>query len=196
MTVKIIKEQLKGQEMATNGGRNQVLADRLIDAVCHNVPLVENQNEEIMDNFSGSGFNAGEYWKYFDPEEHSEIINKASHNIASLQFRAPAVPEAESRSKNIPKRDFKQTLDLPPFILYVLKPKINSRGGLVIAGIEGEFVYDRVLSDKSLTNIEYLHQYSINLNPHPSEWYALIITIKRKRQDNNIKKCTIEDIRA
>ena len=61
MTAKIIKEQLKWQEMATNGWRNKVLVDQLIDAVCHNVPLVDNQNKKVMDNFSGSGFNAGEY---------------------------------------------------------------------------------------------------------------------------------------
>ena len=98
MTVKIIKEQLKGQEIATNGGRNQVLADRLIDAVCHNVPLVENQNEEVLDNFAGARFNAGVYWMYLDPKEHSNIINESSQNIDGLQFRPPTVPEAESSS--------------------------------------------------------------------------------------------------
>ena len=45
MTVKIIKEHLKGQGLATTGGRKQVLVDRFIDTVCNNVPLVDNQNE-------------------------------------------------------------------------------------------------------------------------------------------------------
>ena len=149
MTVKIIKEHLKGQGLATTGGRKQVLVDRFIDTVCNNVPLVDNQNEQVLDNFAGAGFNAGAYWKYLDPEDHSEIINEASRNIDGLQFRAPTVPEAESSSQNAPKRNYKQNCDCPSFIQYLLKPKINSRGGLVISGIEGEFVYDRVLSDES-----------------------------------------------
>ena len=61
MTMKIIKENLKGRGLATTGGQKQVLVERLIDAVCNNVPLVENQNEEVLDNFSAAGFNAGEY---------------------------------------------------------------------------------------------------------------------------------------
>ena len=68
--------------------------DRLIYAVRNNVPLVDNQNEEVLDNFAGAGFNAGGYWKYLNPEEHSEIINEVGQNIDSLQFRAPTVPEA------------------------------------------------------------------------------------------------------
>ena len=68
--------------------------DRLIYAVRNNVPLVENKNEKVLDKFAGAGFNAGSYWNSLNPEEHSEIINEASHNIESLQFRAPTVPEA------------------------------------------------------------------------------------------------------
>ena len=101
----------------------------------------------MLDNFAWAGFNAGAYWKYLYPEEHSEIINEASHNIDGLQFRSPTVPEVESISQNALERNYKQTFDRPPFIQYVIKPNINSRGGLVISGIEGEFVYDRVLSD-------------------------------------------------
>ena len=84
MTVKIIKEHLKGQVLTANRGQMQVLVDQLIDDVRNNVPLVENQNEDIMDNFAESGFNAGAYWNYLDPEEHSEIINEASQNIYGL----------------------------------------------------------------------------------------------------------------
>ena len=98
MTVKIIKEHLKGRGLATTGGRKQILVVWLIDAVSNNVPLVENQNEEVLDNFSGDGFNAGAYWKYLYPEENSEIINQASHNIDGLKFRPPTVPEAVPRS--------------------------------------------------------------------------------------------------
>ena len=33
------------------------------------------------------------------------------------------------------QKNYKQTFNRLPFILYVIKPKIDSRGGLVIAGI-------------------------------------------------------------
>ena len=148
MTVNIIKDNLKGIVLDTIVGRKQVLVDLFIDSVCNNVPLAQNQNEELLDNFAGVGFNEGTYWKYLNPEEHSGIINEASQNIDGLQFRSPTVPEAESSSQDAPKRNYKQNFDCPPFIQYVLKPKINSRGGLVISGIEGGFVYDRVLSDE------------------------------------------------
>ena len=98
ITANIIKEHLKGRVLATTGGRKQVLVGRLIDTVCNNVPLAENQNEELLDNFAGVGFNEGTYWKYLNPEEHSEIINEASQNIDGLQFRSLTVPEAESSS--------------------------------------------------------------------------------------------------
>ena len=67
---------------------------------------------------------------------------------------------------------------------------------MVISGIQGEFVYDRVLSDELLPNIEYLHQHGININSQPSDWYELFIPKNRRRQDNNITKCTFEDITA
>ena len=65
---------------------------------------------------------------------------------------------------------------------------------MVIAGIEGEFVHDRVLSDEALPNIEYLHQHGIHLNAQPLEWYELFTPTKRMIQDNNITNCTIEYI--
>ena len=57
--MKIIKEHLKGLVLATTRGRKQFLVDQLIGDFCNNVPLVDNQNEEVLDKFSGSGFNAG-----------------------------------------------------------------------------------------------------------------------------------------
>ena len=114
MMVKIIKEHLKGQGLDTIGGKKQVLVNRMIDDVLNNAFLVENQNGEVPDNFSGSGFNEGAYCNYLNPEDHSKIINKASQNIVGLQFRAAAVPEAESSSHNAPKRNYTQTLFVLP----------------------------------------------------------------------------------
>ena len=195
MAMKVIKEHLKQRAISTSGQRKQILVDRLTEAIHNKVPLAENQSNEVAQNLAGAGVNPGSYWKYLNEEEHSKVVIEESQNVDGVQFRDPTVPHEYSGGQEAPKRNYIQSFDHPPFIVYTIKPKLSRRGELE-EDEEGNFVYKKLLSTATNPNIEYLHLNNIDIDSHPAEWYELFLPTRIKQKDNFATKCTLEDIMA
>ena len=63
----------------------------------------------------------------------------------------------------------------------------------------GNFLYEKRLSEDTVPNIEYLHRNGIDLNSHPAEWFELFFprcTSRNTGDNKRVEKCTTNHIKS
>ena len=71
------------------------------------------------------------------------------------------------------KHNYKETFDRPPFIQEVTLPKRGANGKLLFE--DGKHVYEKVNSEDTVPNVEFLHRNKITLASSPADWFNLFL---------------------
>ena len=180
---KYLKEKfgLKASNM-----KQKELREKMMDAVKNKHPFITTLGSNVVDNMVNDDFFAtGAYWKELNPLE--EVLeDEDGLNIDGEQFRAPTTGEGETI--NVPKRNYGENFDRPPFIQEALLPVRDEDGKVILNN--GKATYEKTNCEETVPNIAFLHKNGIGFNSSPSEWFDVFFP--RKSSVNS--KISVEDI--
>ena len=77
MTVKLIKENLKAQNLSIRVNKPDILL-RLCQEIEVNIPIVTGLDPNILDNMAGTGFTPMEHWGLMVPKDSDVVKEEGS----------------------------------------------------------------------------------------------------------------------
>ena len=135
MKVVELREELKRRALSVKGKKEE-LFNRLKEAVENNVPVVENQTEEVLQNLADENFRPGSHWVLMEPDGEELGDERNMMTVEGVSFHAPTVPREEHEAANDgsavqppKKRNYSEVFDRPPFVSQrVLLPEKRPNG--------------------------------------------------------------------
>ena len=192
MKVLDLRNELKKRGVRVTGNKPELKA-RLTAAIASGVAVLADRPAEQVSNRAGDAFDPEAYWKLLQPEENA--VNESDMTVGGIRFREPTMPadehehNAEVRPK---KRNYAETFDRLPFINSVLLPARKPNGKLKQKS-DGEYEYEKQLSDSTHPNIEFLREKGIDLTSHPADWFDIFFP-KDRVKGTDPKQVTVDEL--
>ena len=172
MTVKVIKDHLKAQNLSVRGNKPGLLL-HLCQAIEANVPIVTGLDPNILDNMAGTGLAPMSHWEIMVPGDNDVVTEEGA-------YHAPTIPAGEDPAAGPGKKNYVKQFDRPPFTQNIKLPKKVPNGKVIKC--RGKYVYEIQNCEDTVPNIDWCIKQNLKTDSHPAHWFDAFIPIGKKGQ--------------